>query len=144
MGLTVIPTLAAGAIDRLTAYHWPGNVRELENTVERALILCRGEPLHFSDLQPHSSEETDQFAGPTDSASLNSNTVISRHIRVVLEMTDGRVEGQGGAAELLGINPGTLRHRMRRLGIPFGRMAMKKKSAKRNSFLNRKVSSQRN
>ena len=141
MGLTVIPALAAGAIDRLNAYHWPGNVRELENTVERSLILRRGEPLHFSDLQPHSSEETDQVAGPLDSASLNLNTVISRHIQVVLEMTDGRVEGQGGAAELLGINPGTLRHRMRKLGIPFGRMAMKEKSAKRNSFLSRKVSS---
>jgi transcriptional regulator with GAF, ATPase, and Fis domain len=143
MGLKDIPTLAAGAIDRLNAYHWPGNVRELENTVERALILCRGEPLQFSDLQPNSLKETDQFAGSHDSASLNMNTVISRHIRGVLEMTGGRVEGAGGAAELLGINPGTLRHRMRKLAIPFGRMAMKKKSAKRNSLPNCKTSIQR-
>jgi transcriptional regulator with GAF, ATPase, and Fis domain len=121
MGLKDIPTLAKGAIDRLNAYRWPGNVRELENTVERALILCRGEPLQFSDLQPHSSGEKDQFAGSLDTDSLNMNVVISRHIRGVLEMTGGRVEGQGGAAELLGINPGTLRHRMRKLGIPFGR-----------------------
>jgi DNA-binding NtrC family response regulator len=55
MGLKDIPTLASGAIDRLNAYRWPGNVRKLENTVERALILCRGEPLEFSGLQPHSS-----------------------------------------------------------------------------------------
>jgi DNA-binding protein Fis len=31
------------------------------------------------------------------------------------------VEGKEGAAELLGVNPGTLRHRMRKLKIPFGR-----------------------
>jgi DNA-binding protein Fis len=39
----------------------------------------------------------------------------------VLKVTNGRVEGKEGAAELLGINPGTLRHRMRKLQIPFGR-----------------------
>jgi hypothetical protein len=43
-------------------------------------------------------------------------------------MTGGRVEGQGGAAELLGVNPGTLRHRMRKLGIAFGRMEMRNKN----------------
>jgi len=41
--------------------------------------------------------------------------------RRVLEMTNGRVHGKGGAAELLGINPSTLRYRMNQLGIPYGR-----------------------
>jgi DNA-binding protein Fis len=45
----------------------------------------------------------------------------------VLKVTSGRVEGKGGAAELLGINPGTLRHRMRKLQIPFGRKSVSTK-----------------
>jgi formate hydrogenlyase transcriptional activator len=49
--------------------------------------------------------------------------VIAGHIRKVLHSCEGRIEGQGGAAELLAVNPGTLRHRMRKLGIPFGRKA---------------------
>jgi len=41
----------------------------------------------------------------------------------VLHMTGGRIEGGQGAADLLGINPRTLRSRMEKLGIPFGRRA---------------------
>ena len=51
MGLAGIASLATGAMDSLMCYHWPGNVRELENAVERALILSRGRPLTFPDLQ---------------------------------------------------------------------------------------------
>jgi DNA-binding NtrC family response regulator len=29
------------AMEKLTATTWPGNVRELENTIERAVVLCR-------------------------------------------------------------------------------------------------------
>jgi hypothetical protein len=34
-------------------------------------------------------------------------------------MTGGKIHGPGGAGELLGVNPNRLRHRMRKLGIPF-------------------------
>lgn len=47
--------------------------------------------------------------------------VMSRHIRRVLEITGGKVGGKDGAAYLLRINPSTLRKKMRKLGIPFGR-----------------------
>ena len=45
----------------------------------------------------------------------------ARHIQAVLKKTGGKVSGKGGAAELLGINPNTLRHRMRKMGVSFGR-----------------------
>ena len=39
------------------------------------------------------------------------------HLRRVLAQTGGRIEGSGGAAEVLGLNPSTLRSRLRKLGI---------------------------
>ena len=128
MKLASIPTLAPGAIDQLMAYHWPGNVRELENSVERALIQSRGEPLTFPDLQRSGSRRTEVAPIPSEGESLNLDLATARHIRRVLETTGGKVEGAWGAAELLGVNPGTLRHRMRKLGIPFGRNAKKNQS----------------
>jgi hydrogenase-4 transcriptional activator len=43
------------------------------------------------------------------------------HIERALVATQGKVEGRGGAAELLGINPHTLRARMRKLEIDWSR-----------------------
>jgi transcriptional regulator with GAF, ATPase, and Fis domain len=47
--------------------------------------------------------------------------VARRHIKTALEAAAGRVEGPHGAARLLGINPHTLRGRMRKLGIDWSR-----------------------
>ena len=49
------------------------------------------------------------------------DAAMADHIRVVLDRCGGKVNGPGGAAEQLGIHPNTLRHRMRKLGISFGR-----------------------
>lgn len=120
MALHSLPVLGEGAIDPLMHYDWPGNVRELENAIERAIILSRGRPLHFEKilgpLGPavlHGSENHERI--------LTLNELQASHIRRVLDRTRGRVEGKGGAAALLDVNPGTLRHRMRKLGIPFGK-----------------------
>ncbi len=43
-------TLSTAAIERLSNYSWPGNVRELENTIERAVVLARGNSLDLSDF----------------------------------------------------------------------------------------------
>jgi transcriptional regulator with GAF, ATPase, and Fis domain len=127
IGMMGMPALARGALERLMAYTWPGNVRELENAVERALILSRGEPMAFEDLQ---ASMTGRAAmEPVIARQLEQedvlalDEVLSRYIRRVLEVTHGRVGGEGGAARLLRINPSTLRKRMRKLGIPFGRKA---------------------
>jgi len=123
MGYKKIPTLAPEALEQLTVYQWPGNVRELENAVERALILSGGAPLSFYDLQlpPKSSETTIQAEPKGGTVALDE--VVSNHIRKIMEITGGKVGGRNGAASLLKINPSTLRKKMRKLGIPFGRMA---------------------
>ena len=113
------PRLAPGAIDDLTAYDWPGNVRELENLVERAMILQRGKPLRFDDLGASRPGKAARVLPICGEEPLDLDTVIVRHIRRVLAMAGGKIHGPGGAGELLGVNPNTLRYRMRILGIPF-------------------------
>ncbi|OQY60654.1 MAG: Fis family transcriptional regulator [Desulfobacteraceae bacterium 4572_88] len=123
MKLGTVPAPAPGAADRLMAYPWPGNVRELENAVERALILSRGQPLLFNDLGTRISRDVSQGNDFQADEFLGLNIVISRHIRRVLGMCGGRVDGERGAARALNINPSTLRKKMKKLGIPFGRKA---------------------
>jgi transcriptional regulator with GAF, ATPase, and Fis domain len=128
MNLQSHPVLAPGAIERLQSYHWPGNVRELENVVERALIRSRtalDEPLGFEDFPSTAVSIQHTVVHEQPPENLNLNDVIKQHVQTVLTMTDGKIQGRNGAAALLGINPSTLRNRMRKLGIPFGR---KKKS----------------
>jgi transcriptional regulator with GAF, ATPase, and Fis domain len=120
LNLPIIPTLLPGAIDALMNYHWPGNVRELENIVERALILNPSGPLAFDNLlsgQIKSIKKQQAEREETD----NLDEVVSRHIRQVLSRTQGKVHGPDGAAAVLGINPSTLRNRMNKLGIEYGR-----------------------
>jgi transcriptional regulator with GAF, ATPase, and Fis domain len=122
------PVLAAGAIDRLMAYDWPGNVRELENMIERALIQSRrGGVLSFETLsvpQVPVGREVTRDAGRNRTV-FSLDEINAQHIRQALEKAGGKINGPGGAAEILGLNPNTLRSRMNKLGIPFGRKSLK-------------------
>ncbi|MDR3554245.1 MAG: sigma 54-interacting transcriptional regulator [Syntrophobacteraceae bacterium] len=109
-------------VERLKSYHWPGNIRELENLIERELINNRGRGnsgrLQFEDFQIERKTE-EAVADLDGSESLTIDQVVSRHIRRTLQTTHGRISGSRGAAQLLGVNPHTLRSRMQKLGIPF-------------------------
>jgi transcriptional regulator with GAF, ATPase, and Fis domain len=128
MKLGTLPGLAPGVIDRLMAYPWPGNVRELENAVERALILSRRGPLTFGDIGPAPAAAGDDGDRPVSDPSGPKplDAVMAEHIQRVLAACNGRVEGDHGAARLLDIHPSTLRKRMKKLGIPFGRAVQRK------------------
>jgi len=119
------PPLAQEALELLQGYHWPGNVRELENLVERALILnqiasSRG-PLKFEPLAAAPILRKNEISERTDTVIRPLEEMIARHIKKALAQTGGKVEGVKGAARLLGLHPSTLRGRMKKLGIPYGR-----------------------
>ncbi|THB76449.1 MAG: AAA family ATPase [Desulfobulbaceae bacterium] len=115
-----IPVIAPGAIESLMHYRWPGNVRELQNVVERALILKPEGPITFEHLGV-SERPITHSPDYSDPEPLLLDEVTARHIKRVLGMTKGKVNGSDGAAAMLGINPSTLRNRMKKLGIPYGR-----------------------
>lgn len=123
LGIGMRPSIAPGALQRLMEYDWPGNVRELENLVERELILHRGGPLTFSTILP-SPEQKDMSLVAGSSRSLyplNLDEANAVHITEVLKLAKGKIDGPGGAAEMLGINPSTLRSRLDKLGISYRR-----------------------
>lgn len=107
-----VNTVSPATMRSLQSYSWPGNVRELANVIERALINSDGVLLELADQL--------EAAGPRDLnlSSEKSLTAIERsHIVHVLDETGWRIEGQNGAAHLLGLNASTLRTRMRKLKI---------------------------
>jgi DNA-binding NtrC family response regulator len=105
--------VAPAFLERAAAYHWPGNIRELENLVERALIMSNGPLLDAAELGAAGAATP-----PIGSRVEGTLQELERsHIRRVLESTHWMIEGERGAARILGINPSTLRGRMRKLGI---------------------------
>ncbi|WDP93301.1 MAG: sigma 54-interacting transcriptional regulator [Desulfobacter sp.] len=119
MKLLKIPTVPGRVMEGLREYLWPGNVRELENAVERSMILDREGELFFKEIIAQGGGEEEGAGDGTPVQPLDR--VVAGHIRRALAQCRGRVEGEKGAAQLLKIHPSTLRKRMKKLNIPFGR-----------------------
>ena len=119
----------------LLAYPWPGNVRELAAVIERAVILGEGRSLEVATAigvggprlaatTPRPAASGGRPGGPVaaERAAFPSlDQVLRGHVESALARTRGRIEGPRGAAALLGVNPFTLRARMRKLGIDWRR-----------------------
>jgi transcriptional regulator with GAF, ATPase, and Fis domain len=106
-----IETVSKETLNALQKYHWPGNVRELENVIERAVITSQGPVLQVLD-------RFDTFRDPGAEQDFKALADLERdHILQVLQKTGWRIEGEKGAATLLGLNPSTLRARMRKYGM---------------------------
>ena len=115
--------LSPEVIDRLTCYDWPGNVRELENVLERAIILSPGPSLWLEAIQlgptlhPVSARQGSASAGGPGAEDDTLQAHERSHILQVCQATGWKIKGPDGAAQRLGLNPGTLYARMKKLGI---------------------------
>jgi formate hydrogenlyase transcriptional activator len=94
-------------MNALMNYGWPGNAREIQNVIERALILSPGPTLQLEELP----------GAPTRPAPERLDEIEREHILRILERCDWRINGEGNAAAVLGLEPSTLRSRMKKLGI---------------------------
>ncbi|MAT68301.1 MAG: hydrogenase [Planctomycetaceae bacterium] len=113
------PRLTRAVADQLQRYDWPGNVRELQHVIERAVILARGGPLRIELSAADSKEPRNQPFGEGDEV-LTENEIRElekANLQRALQAAGGKVHGPGGAAELLGIKPTTLKSRLKALRI---------------------------
>ncbi len=109
---TEVEGLSANAVAILEGYDWPGNVRELANVIERAVILVQGDWIRAEHLSVADSSR------PGGTGSFETlEEAQRRHIEQALEITDGVVGGEEGAAQLLDVKRTTLLSRMDRLEI---------------------------
>jgi transcriptional regulator with GAF, ATPase, and Fis domain len=100
----------------LESYDWPGNVRELQHVIERAVILSSRPPLRLDlALKPSSGSHSSQEGRLLTDAELRS--LERANLLSALERCGWQVSGNGGAAELLGVNASTLRDRMRAFDV---------------------------
>ena len=107
-----IEMISKEALDNLMSYRWPGNIRELENVIERAVILSQGTELKIDECLEMGVDMDINL-----SSFKKLEDVEKSHIIRILEETKWVIDGKHGAAALLGMNPGTLRSRMKKLGI---------------------------
>ncbi|MCT4627287.1 sigma-54 dependent transcriptional regulator [Halodesulfovibrio sp.] len=115
----IITDIDDDVLELLQEYPFPGNVRELENLMERAVVLCNESVIRMAQLPPDIWSEHLLHATAVNSGcefdkvvSLDDNE--RRYLRWVLEQTNGN---KSRAAELLGLNRGSLWRKMKRLGL---------------------------
>lgn len=113
-----VETIPRSTMSAFMEYSWPGNIRELRNVIERAAIISQDSKLHLVDSLESPSIE---FEAPAQfPATVAVETLEESEYNLIvrtLKRVHWRLEGQGGAAELLNVNPSTLRSRMKKLGI---------------------------
>ena len=109
-------------LSRLESHQWPGNIRELKNVIERAAISSPGKRLRIdlalpdavpsvTTTRPSNSDES-TFVSDAEFRGMERANIVA-----ALRYAGWRIWGSDGAAELLGLNPSTLKYRMKQLGI---------------------------
>jgi len=97
------------ALQAMLHYGWPGNVRELSHTVERAVLMARGEQIQAADLGLHG-----QRSAPQGLEEMSLESVEAVLIRKALARSGGNVSQ---AADALGLSRGALYRRMEKYGL---------------------------
>lgn len=106
------------ALSGIRAYSWPGNLRELRNSIERAVIMVKGNKINLEDLPAELRGQTVAGAnGPDTSLQVGSLVSLDQleeaHLRKVLERTSNLAE----AAQVLGIDQATLYRKRKKIGL---------------------------
>jgi two-component system, NtrC family, response regulator PilR len=124
-----VEEISSGTLLQLMNYTYPGNVRELENIIEHAVAVAGKNILTEDDLPQHvrravtegcdsleksASDGPDGFFGK----GLSLDTELETHEKHILLSALKRANGvQKKAAEILGINYRSLRHRLEKYDL---------------------------
>jgi two-component system nitrogen regulation response regulator GlnG len=147
LGHPELEGMAPEAVDLLQNYDWPGNVRELQSVVRKAILNSAGPVIVVKDLPievrgglrsgshaaaadlPEGTAESDlrpfverRIADATEELYAETLEKMERYlITRVLEETEGN---QSQAARMLGITRGSLRNKIRSLGIRINQVVL--------------------
>jgi len=103
-----IKSVPKQAMEALVNADWPGNIRELENFIERCVIFTQGDELNV----PRAELRRSVVSGASTFEDAERQVIIQ-----ALRAASGRIAGQGGAAERLGLKRTTLQNKMYKLNI---------------------------
>ena len=104
-----IQGLEPTALQVLLQYGWPGNVRELDHTMERSVLMARGERIESANLGLNTQRAISQSM---DEMSLEAVEAVL--IRKALARANGNVSH---AADALGLSRGALYRRIEKYGL---------------------------
>jgi len=108
-----IKSISSKVVNELLHYDWPGNVRELEHLIERTVLMTTGDVISTVDLP---KKNLNQYS-PGEERLESLEDYERAYILSVLKKTNGKIKGEGGAAEILHMPPTTLHSKMKKLGI---------------------------
>ncbi len=108
-----IKGITADAVNLLSAYAWPGNVRELRNTIEKMVVLARGERLTARDI-PSNIREAVRGKGSAGNAlaSLTEGSLADVERQKILAVLEKQGGNRTRAALELGISRRTLHRKL--------------------------------
>ncbi|HEX4963546.1 MAG TPA: sigma 54-interacting transcriptional regulator [Thermoanaerobaculia bacterium] len=111
-----VRSIPRATLARLLEHDWPGNVRELQNVIQRLVLLSSGEELAGLDAIPTAGSTAPlPTVQASEAAPPRTLEEVERdHVLSVLRQVDGN---QSEAARLLGLKRGTLRWRLKKLGV---------------------------
>ncbi|AJA15443.1 Fis family transcriptional regulator [Pseudomonas putida S12] len=106
----------------LQQYTWPGNIRELQNVIERQTIVSRDGRVSFHEVLAPSAPSSGPVSSiaqcePEPTADKDWERQMKLNAISVLKRTAGKVSGEGGAAQLLGLKPTTFASRLKKWGV---------------------------
>jgi DNA-binding NtrC family response regulator len=128
-----VERISLAAMQAMQGYRWPGNIRELENTIQRAVLLCKGKQID-SDLLPlailppivanSGTEDAKSIPRPTSATPSETwhNKTLTEALeeperQIILEVLRINRWNRNVTADQLGINRTTLYKKMKKLGI---------------------------
>ena len=114
------PEVSIAQMQLLTSYHWPGNIRELENIIERQIILAQSNKISFDFLADETISNpvaVNLKVAPQLITVQEQKLIEKANLANALKHCRGKIYGDNGAAELLGLKPTTLSSKLKKYGI---------------------------
>jgi len=109
-----ISTISTAVKKALMEYDWPGNIRELENTIERAVVLSKGDEIELEDLVYHGISSSSSPFHPEGGKYKSLDELEKEYIKIVLQAERGN---KSKSAKILGIDRKTLNSKVKKYKI---------------------------